>query len=198
MNNRISLHRIRRERRRRIFNLLYPSLIVFYIFTFSETIFNLFNEQCSDINHYIEAVLLFAVWIILAIHIFSAYTRVYEISQRVYPLLTFILDCVEILFAMVLIACVKDVIQSHESGPYDYTNIYVVMLLLTLNQVVWFVSIKMRDTNAMIRLGAMLITIIALIIWENNSVSILNHAIFISLFALMAILTLFDKRRLNR
>ncbi len=198
MSKAIRNHNNRKERRRRIFNILYPSLIVFYIFTFSETIISLFNRQCNDLDYYIEAILLFSVWMILAIHIFSAYTRIYEIyeiSQHIYPPLAFFLDCLEVLLVIILLVCIKNSIISQECWPYNYTRIYVFMFFLLLNQIVWFVSLKLHDINAMIRIAIMMVTILALLIWESKSVSILNHAIFISIFVLMAILSLFDKVR---
>lgn len=180
--------------RRRIFRLLYPSLIVFYTFTFSETILNLFNIVCNDVYYYLEAIILFSIWISIAIHIFSSYIRIYEISKYKYPALTFISDCIEILLIISLSLCIKNMIDNHILGNYNYTAIYILIEMLSFNQIIWFISLKLRDIKAVCRITAMSVFTLGLIIWEYFDASLLNHSLFVLIFTLMSILTICDKK----
>lgn len=186
--------------KRRIFRMLYPALIIFFIFTFCETVLGIYeNFSCQDCIGRTEIVLLTLLWLILIIQIFSSFLRVYEMSKYIYPTLTFISDCVEILLIIALTITIDNNIAKKDvvSFRIEYTLIYEILIVIISNQWLWFITLRRVDKNAFIRLTILLCVIIALLVWEFIFPCIWNHVIFIAMFSVVTIFSIIDNKEVR-
>lgn len=186
--------------KRRIFRMLYPALILFFIFTFCESVFGIYKYfSYQDYIGRTEIVLLTLLWLILIIQIFSSFLRVYEMSKYIYPTLTFISDCIEILLIIALTITIDNNIAKNNDIMFrlEYILIYEILIAIICNQWIWFISLRRLDKNAFIRLAVLLCVIIALLIWELILPCVWNHIVFIAMFSFVTILSIIDDKEVN-
>lgn len=155
------------KNRQKVFRLLYHGLIGFYIFTFIATLVDLDGENATFpfIHMSTDIVVLFLIWIILAIHLFSSYLRVDNVSQESYPIVTFISDSIEVALMIVLTISISNSI----SRGGNYLFIYKVVELIVLNQLFWFISVNLWDKRSFIRILIVLLSLFGLSLWEYLS-----------------------------
>lgn len=102
--------------------MLYPALIVFSTFTFCESVFGIYKYfSYQDYIGRTEVVLLTLLWLILIIQIFSSFLRVYEMSKYIYPTLTFISDCVEVLLIIALTITIDNNIAKYNDIMFRWS-----------------------------------------------------------------------------
>lgn len=185
--------------KRRIFRLLYPALIIFFIFSFCESIFGVFKYfELQDFFGKIESICLLLFWIILIIHIFSSFLRVYEMSKYMYPTITFVSDCMEILLIIAMVVTIESLLDSNPTKvQLNYIQIYGIIVALVINQGVWFLSLKKIDRNAFIRIITLLTFTLGLLVWEIYSQCIWNHIIFIIVFIFITVLSVIDNKEVR-
>ena len=185
--------------KRRIFRLLYPALIIFFIFSFCESIFGVFKYfELQDFFGKIESICLLLFWLILIIQIFSSFLRVYEMSKYMYPTITFVSDCIEILLIIAMVVTIESLLDSNPSEVrLNYIQIYGIIVALVINQGVWFLSLKKIDRNAFIRIIALLTFTLGLLVWEIYSQCIWNHIIFIIVFIFITVLSVIDNKEVR-
>lgn len=186
--------------KRRIFRMLYPALIVFFIFTFCESVFGIYKYfSYQDYIGRTEIVLLTLLWLILIIQIFSSFLRVYEMSKYIYPTLTFISDCIEILLIIALTITIDNNIAKYNDIIFrlEYVLIYEILIAIICNQWIWFISLRRLDKNAFIRLAILLCVVVALLIWEFILPCVWNHVVFIAMFSIVTVLSIIDDKEVN-
>lgn len=186
--------------KRRIFRMLYPALIVFFIFTFCESVFGIYKYfSYQDYIGRTEIVLLTLLWLILIIQIFSSFLRVYEMSKYIYPTLTFISDCIEVLLIIALTITIDNNIAKYNDIMFrlEYILIYEILIAIICNQWIWFISLRRLDKNAFIRLAVLLCVIIVLLIWELILPCVWNHVVFIAMFSVVTVLSIIDDKEVN-
>lgn len=186
--------------KRRIFRMLYPALIVFFIFTFCESVFGIYKYfSYQDYIGRTEIVLLTLLWLILIIQIFSSFLRVYEMSKYIYPTLTFISDCIEILLIIALAITIDNNIAKNNGVTFslEYILIYKILIAIICNQWLWFISLRRLDKNAFIRLAILLCVVVALLIWEFILPCVWNHVVFIAMFSVVTVLSIIDDKEVN-
>lgn len=186
--------------KRRIFRMLYPALIVFFTFTFCESVFGIYKYfSYQDYIGRTEIVLLTLLWLILIIQIFSSFLRVYEMSKYIYPTLTFISDCVEVLLIIALAITIDNNIAKYNDIMFrlEYILIYEILIAIICNQWIWFISLRRLDKNAFIRLAVLLCVIIVLLIWELILPCVWNHVVFIAMFSVVTVLSIIDDKEVN-
>ncbi|MBQ8423920.1 MAG: hypothetical protein IJY36_06650 [Coprobacter sp.] len=184
------------KNKKRINQLLYPSLIVFFIFTFCESVLGVFRYfENQDLLGCIESVLIVLLWLILTIHIFSSFLRIQKVCVRIYPTSTFISECLEIVLVIGLVIMVESMIERNcDIFRLDYIPIYGMICVLIINQAFWFISLRMADRKAFFRIGTLLTAVIGLMIWEICVPSIWNHILFIVLFIMITIHSVIDEK----
>lgn len=186
--------------KRRIFRMLYPALIVFFIFTFCESVFGIYKYfSYQDYIGRTEIVLLTLLWLILIIQIFSSFLRVYEMSKYIYPTLTFISDCIEILLIIALTITIDNNIAKYNDIIFrlEYVLIYEILIAIICNQWIWFISLRRLDKNAFIRLAILLCVVVTLLIWEFILPCVWNHVVFIAMFSIVTVLSIIDDKEVN-
>lgn len=189
---RINIEEKRGRNRRLIFQLLYPSTIAFYVFNIAEFCYDKIIS-CNMSN--IEFILICVMWLTFAIHLISAYLRIRNtVEDNKYPIWSFISDCVEILLMVLLSFILRNMaVESLENIP-NYTYMYVVIIIILLNQTFWFLSLKKHDKNAYYRIGISIFVIIGLLMWEYFLLSIWNHISFVLTCTIIAILSVTDDK----
>lgn len=185
--------------KRRIFRLLYPALIIFFVFSFCESVFGIFKYfKVQDGFGKIESICLLFFWLILIIQIFSSFLRVYEMSKYMYPTMAFISDCVEILLIIAMVVTVESIIETTSDCLHlNYVQIYGIMIALVINQGIWFLSLNRFDRNAFIRILILLSFTMGLLVWEIYSTCVWNHVIFITIFIIITILSVNDDKEVK-
>lgn len=180
------------KNRRLIFQLLYPSTIAFYVFNIAEFCYDKIIP-CNMSN--IEFILICVMWLTFAIHLISAYLRIRNtVEDNIYPIWSCISDCFEVLLMVVLSLILRNLAMKSLENIPNYTYMYVIIIIILLNQAFWFLSLKKHDKNAYYRIGISIFVFIGLLIWECFSLSTWNHIFFILTCTIMAILSIIDDK----
>ena len=64
-------------------------------------------------------------------------------SKYMYPTITFVSDCIEILLIIAMVVTIESLLDSNPTKvQLNYIQIYGIIVALVINQGVWFLSLK--------------------------------------------------------
>lgn len=170
---------------KRIINLYYPAMMVFFVFTLAD---NLLKKLVFDFS--IETLLYVLLWLCMVIHITLARTRGIDWSDREYPLSALIADLFDVLCAIYLCSVIggyKDAVLS------SYLYISAPYIVVSVAQFLWFVFMRSIDVPALFRITILFIGMVGVSISEMHCHSIYNLLLIVILMVVLVILRIWDK-----
>lgn len=132
----------------RLINVLYTALLVFLVFTAANDLVKGIIEK-----FHVGLLLYIVLWVSMVIQTIFAYKHIREVSYN-YKSLAFISDCVDICIFLYVCAAIGSTCT--DSGFYDldtYRHISIPFLILSFNQLCWYIFVKeKRKSAAVLRL----------------------------------------------
>lgn len=167
-----------------IIQVLYPGLILYYMFTLTETIFPLIRAifQMNSARDSLLVLTGVVFWLSMFIQIVLAYSRGCDLYQLFYPVKALIADCIDI---MLIVYVTTSVVQLIKGGGFDLLGLNTLhmtipLFALSINQMWWFHTMKMDDKPARFRLCFLLVSMAILsILGVINKNSIIVYLITI-------------------
>ena len=170
---------------KRIINLYYPAMMVFFVFTLAD---NLLKKLVFDFS--IETLLYVLLWFCMVIHITLARTRGIEWSDRDYPLSALIADMFDILCAIYLCSIIGGYNNAVLSS---YLYISVPYIVVSVAQFLWFVFMQSIDTPALFRIAILFGGMVGISISEIYCHSLCNLLLIVTLIAILVVLRIWNK-----
>lgn len=131
-----------------VINALYTALMVFLVFTAGN---NLVKGLIEDFH--ITLLLYVILWVSMVIQTIFAYKHIRDVAHN-YKSLAFLSDCLDI--ALFIYVCAAIGSTCTDSGFYDlgsYRHISIPFLILSFNQLCWYIFVKeKRKSAAVLRL----------------------------------------------
>lgn len=131
-----------------LINVLYTALMVFLVFTAA-------NDLVKGIikEFHIELLLYIVLWVSMVVQTTYAYKHIRDVSDN-YQSLAFLSDCLDICIFIYVCAAIGSTCT--DSGFYDldtYRHISIPFLILSFNQLCWYIFVKeKRKSAAVLRL----------------------------------------------
>ena len=172
------------ETNKRIINVYFPALMVFFVFRFAD---NLLKNLV--LNPSAENLLFIIVWFFTAVQITLAYSRSVRLEDRKYPIVALITDSIDILCAIYLcsiMSCFKEI------TPQSYLHLSVPYIMIAIAQFFWFVSMRIFDIPALVRLFILFVGMVLISMSEMICHSIWNLLAIVVLIAVLGILRVVD------
>lgn len=170
----------------RIFQLYYPALMTFIVFTIAGNLIQNVLKTCT-----LENILLLLLCVFIAIHLTGSYLRIDDWSKERYPVPELISDCIDILCAIYICSAI---VRLSDADEYiSYLHLSIPFLIVSINQFWWFVFMRKFDIPALFRtcilfLGMVLVTVIETVVRTNNSLIAI-----VVIIAILAGLMILDK-----
>lgn len=177
---------------KRLINLYYTALMTFLVFTVA-------NDLLKGIfvDYHIEYALYLTFWVALVIQTTFAYRHIMAIEENNYTIKVLISDSIDIVIEIFVCAVVGSTYRTnsyHELA--DYRLLSIPLIVLAINQMYWYASVKEDNPMAIGRLILLLVGMLAVTISELICHSIWNLAAFVIVHILaMAILRAWDETR---
>jgi len=173
------------ETSKRIINVYFPALMIFFVFTFAD---NLLKKLV--LNPSAENLLFIIVWFFMAVQITLAYSRGIKLENRKYPNGALITDSVDILCALYLCSIMS---CYDEITSQSYLHLSVPYIMIAIAQFFWFVSMRIFDIPAVVRLFILFVGMVAISVSEMICHRIWNLLAIVVLIAVLGILRVMDK-----
>lgn len=170
----------------RIFDLYYPALMTFIVFTIAENLMQNVLANCS-----LENVLLIVLCVFIAIHLTGSYLRIDDWSQDWYPISALISDCLDIMIAIYI--CSAIVRYSRSADDISYLHLSIPLLIVSINQFWWFVFMRKFDKPALLRISVLFIGMVCVTCVEVYEHSVCNLVTIVVVIAILACLMIWDK-----
>ena len=171
---------------KKIIKLYYPAMMVFFVFTFANDILKSITQSLS-----LENILFAILWAFTAIHITAAYFRIISLSIKEYSIKAFVSDCVDI--ACIVYLCSYIGALCSLPGNHSYLNISAILVIVSVNQFIWFVFMRNFDVPAILRILILFIGMIVISFFEIWCHSIWNLLAVVILIAILALLRIINK-----
>lgn len=174
---------------KRVIKLFYPSLMLFLVFTFADSILRSIIQQFC-----IEALLYVILWVFLTIQATFAYIRVDKTRPKDYSKVAMASDFIDI--AIVIYVCAAMGVASGRIEGYEltsYIHFSIPFMVLSINQFFWFVVIKSFDIPAVFRIFILFVGMLAVSISELLCHSLWNLVAVVVLIVLLGILRIINK-----
>ncbi len=155
-----------RERNFPIIQVLYPGLMLYYVFTLTETIFpmvrKVFQMDLSSDALIVGLSVLF--WLSMLIQVVLAYSRGVVLYQKSYPTKALVSDCIDIVFVVYVSTIVVELVGS---GGFDILKLNTLHLTIpfffvSINQMWWFKIMNQKDVPAKFRMCFLFFTMLVL------------------------------------
>lgn len=169
----------------KIINIFYSALMVFLVFTAG-------NDLIKGLigGFHAELLLYVLLWLTMVIQTTFAYVHIRKVSKN-YKILAFLSDCIDICIFIYVCAAI---INTCKNGAFDdmdsYRHISVPFLILSFNQLCWYIFVKEKQKAAavirLVLLFAVMLTT-TLLEKEHHNIGMLA-TIIISNFMIMVIL----------
>lgn len=166
----------------RIFDLYYPALITFIIFTIGNT---LLQNVITDFS--MENCLLIFLCLFIAIHLTGAYLRIEDWSKQGYPVSALISDCIDILCAVYICSAIVRY-SSNPDMEISYLHLSIPFFIVSINQFMWFVFMRKFDIEAIFRICILFIGMLCISIIETCIHSKYSLIAIVSVIAILACL----------
>lgn len=170
---------------REIFNVYFPGLIMFTVFSFA-------NELLKKLvfSYSLETMLLTILWIALIIQITYAYTRGLKYKDVRRPDLAVIASGLEII--CVIYMC--SIMGGYENTVMpNYLHLTVPFIGIVFSQFTWFVFVRSFDVPALFRLSFLFMGMVVVSIVEKCSHNIWNLVAIDVLIVFLGILRMVNK-----
>ena len=147
-----------------LINVFYTALMIFLVFTAGN---DLFKGLIGEFH--IELLLYVLLWVSMVVQTTFAYKHITDVSDN-YKSLAFLSDCLDIgVFIYVCAAIIK---TCKPNGFYDldnYQHISVPFLVLSFNQLCWYIFVKeTRKSAAVFRLILLFVVMLATTILDEK------------------------------
>lgn len=155
-----------KERNFPIIQVLYPGLMLYYVFTLTETIFPLIRKafQMGFSSDALIVGLSVLFWLSMLIQVVLAYSRDIELYQKSCPTKALVSDCIDIVFVVYVSTVVVELVGS---GKFDILKLNTLHLTIpfffvSINQMWWFKIMNQKDVPAKFRLCFLFFTMLFL------------------------------------
>lgn len=150
-----------------IINVLYTALIIFLVFTAATDLL-----KGLIIEFHIELLLYVILWISMVIQTIFAYKHIRDVSDN-YKSLAFLSDCFDIcifIYVCAVIGTTYDNITKDFSDMDTYWHISIPFLILSFNQLCWYIFVKeKRKSAAVLRLILLFILMLTTTILDETN-----------------------------
>lgn len=174
---------------KRIFDLYYPSLMTFLVFTFADNLLRGIIQSFS-----VELLLYTIMWIFLVIQTTFAYIHIKNVNPANYPTKAMVSDCLDIVIAIYVCAAIGGVYGRYEGGGMiSYLHLSIPFLFYSINQFVWFVVVREFNVHAIFRISILFCGMLVVSVSEAICHNFWNLVAVVALIVLLGILRAIDK-----
>lgn len=149
-----------------IINVLYTALIIFLVFTAATDLL-----KGLIIDFHVELLLYVILWGSMVIQTIFAYKHIRDVSDN-YKSLAFLSDCIDIcifIYVCAVIGTTYDNISKDFSDMNTYWHISIPLMILSFNQLCWYIFVKeKRKSAAVLRLILLFIIMLTTTIMEET------------------------------
>ena len=170
----------------RIFQLYYPSLMTFIIFTLADVLL-----QNLMTSYSLENFLYIFLCVFIAVHLTGSYLRIDDWSRERYPMSALISDCVDILIAIYI--CSSIARYSKTTDEISYLHLSIPFFLVSINQFWWFVFMRKFDTPALLRISILFFSMATISIIESNIHTKYSLVAIVAVIIILACFMIWDK-----
>lgn len=178
-----------------IIKLYYTALMTFLVFTVA-------NDLLKGIfvDNHIEYALYLIFWFALVIQTTFAYRHIMAIEENNYTVKVLISDCIDVIIEIFVCSVIGSTYRANSYCELeDYRLLSIPFMVLAINQLYWFASVKEDNHRAVGRLIVLFVGMLAVTISESIYHTIWNLAAFVLVHALaMAILRASDEIKYQR
>ncbi len=148
-----------------LINVFYTALLIFLVFTAANDLVKGLIRVFS-----VELFLYLLLWLSMVIQTTFAYWHIREVSEN-YELSAFLSDCVDICIFIYVCAAIGSTYDSTTKVFDDldtYWHISIPFIILSFNQVCWYIFVKEKKAAAILRLILLFIVMLTATILDNK------------------------------